>query len=207
VLAASARKLALPAATTQTVKYPIAKARGFYRPVSLWAACLSLEQDSSGRVVVTIQFCAAFTGMPAFVQVFGYQLTTIAAHLAGIVGIHKHHLPSGAFSLGDTERLELSPPSIENGFVEASLSARPIRQIGALFVWIGFGFGRFAHIENVEVFENEQTEAIHERTSCFVLKVLPQLSEPCDALLPMRSQHVYGVGSHASSGPWPVATT
>ena len=36
------------------VKYPTAKAGGFYEPVESWATCLSSEQNVECRVVVTI---------------------------------------------------------------------------------------------------------------------------------------------------------
>ena len=46
--------------------------------------------------------------MRSHVKVLLDQLLASAALLARIVGVHKRDLPSGAFSLGDTEGLELS---------------------------------------------------------------------------------------------------
>ena len=66
----------------------------------------------------------------------------------------------------------MSPASIKNGCVEASLDAGPIGQIGAFLLRVRFGFGRFAHVEDVEVFKDDQPKAIHKRTCRFVLKVL-----------------------------------
>ena len=50
--------------------------------------------------------------MGAFLERFRNQLTTAAAALAGVIGVHQHHLSPGTCSLGDTEGLEVSPASI-----------------------------------------------------------------------------------------------
>jgi hypothetical protein len=108
------------------------------------------------------------TRMDPFLQRFRNQLTTAAALLARVVGVHQHHLPSGTCSLGGAEGLEMSPTSIQHGRVEASFRAGPIGQEGAYLLWVRLGFGRLAHRGDVQVFQDHHAKAIHQGTCGFV---------------------------------------
>ena len=124
----------------EEVKYPTAKAGGFDDPVESLAS--SRPKDVDGCVVVPIDHQPAVrTAMRALLQGLGNELTTPAALLARVIGVHHHHVPPGAFSLGDTEGLELSPTSIQNGLVQARFRAGPIRHIGAFLLRVRLGAG------------------------------------------------------------------
>ena len=87
--------------------------------------------------------------MRALPQGFGNELTTPAAVLARVIRVHHHHVTPGACSLGDTEGLELSPTSIQNGLVQARFRAGPIRHIGAFLLRVGLGCGRLGHVRDL----------------------------------------------------------
>ena len=116
--------------------------------------------------------------MRALLQRLGNELTTPAADLAGVIGVHKHHVPPGACSLGDTEALELSPTSIQNGLVQARFRAGPIRHIGAFLFWVGLGGGRLGHVRDLQVFKNHRAKAVDQGTRCLVVKVAPLVAHP-----------------------------
>src|SRR5689334_9435214 len=92
--------------------------------------------------------------MRSHVNVLGDEFLTATALLARVVGVHKHHLPSGAFSLGDTVGLELSPASIENRQIQASFSASPLGQIRAVLLRVRFRVRSGTHIGDPEVFKD-----------------------------------------------------
>ena len=98
--------------------------------------------------------------MRALLQGLGNELTTPAAVLAGVIGVHQHHLPPGACSLGDTEGLELSPTSIQNGLYSGPPSRWPHWADRLPFVLrVGLGFGRLAHVRDLQVFKDDQAKA------------------------------------------------
>ena len=116
--------------------------------------------------------------MDPFLQRFRNQLTTAAALLARVVGVHQHHLSPGTCSLGDTEGLELSPASIQNGRVQARLGCCPIGQVGAFLLRVRLGFGRLAHLGDLQVFQDHHAKAIDQRAGGFVLKIVPLVADP-----------------------------
>ena len=80
--------------------------------------------------------------MRALLQGLGNQLTTAAATLARIVGVHHHHhLSPGACSIGDTQGLEVSPASIQNRRVQTRPGRRPVGQVLPLLLRVRLGPG------------------------------------------------------------------
>ena len=56
--------------------------------------------------------------------------------------------------------------------IQARLRRCAIGQIRAFLVWVRLGFGCSAHVENLQVFKDQRTKAIHQSTHRFVVEVL-----------------------------------
>ncbi len=116
--------------------------------------------------------------MRALLQRLGNQLATAAAHLAGVRGVHSHHVSTGACSLGDTEGLEVSPASISDGRVQTRLGRCPIRQIGAFLFRVRLRFRCFGHVRDLQVFQDHCSKAVHQRTRGLMVEVPPLVAHP-----------------------------
>ena len=139
--------------------------------------------------------------MGAFLQGLGDQLATAAALLTRIVGVRQHDVPPGACSLGGTEGLELSPASVKNRCVEASLGAGSIGQIHVCPLRVSLGFGYFAHVGDLQVFKDHHAKTVDQCPGCFVLEVPPLIAHRLCAW-PGRARPASVDGSHAFCGPW-----
>ena len=93
--------------------------------------------------------------------------------MAGIVGVYKQHAASGACSLGDAELLELAPASIQNSGIQARLGRCPIGQIVPLLLRVRLGFGRLAHVGDLQVFKHEQPKPVDQGACGLVVEVFP----------------------------------
>ena len=109
--------------------------------------------------------------MPPLAEFFLDDGPTLAASLARHPGVHKLYYASGTRSLGNTEGLELSPASIKDRLIQTSFGAGSIRKVCAFVVRVGFRVWGSAHIENLQIFKDERTKAIHQGTRRFVLQV------------------------------------
>lgn len=84
--------------------------------------------DVYGSIVAPVQFAATFARVPAFRQFFFDDLPTIAAYLAGILGVNFDNLcEPGAFCLVLAHGYELTPPSVQYRFIEAGFSTGNFR--------------------------------------------------------------------------------
>src|SRR6266700_2205638 len=77
----------------------------------------SEPKDVQCRIVIAVKFSSALTGVPTLFERLFLNRATAATHLAGILGVHKQHLPTSICSFVDTILLELTPTSIDNTFV------------------------------------------------------------------------------------------
>ena len=132
--------------------------------------------------------------MCALLQGFGNQLTASAAVLAGVIGVHQHHLSPGTCSLGDTQGLELSPASIQNRHVQARLGCCPIGQVGAFPLRVRLGCGRLAHLGDLQVFKDQHAIAVDQRAGGFVLKIVPLVADPSVRCCQRKSRPLASMG-------------
>jgi hypothetical protein len=79
---------------------------------------LIASQDIPSRIVIAIEFGPTMRArVPAHREVFGYQLATSTALLAGVLGGDSHDCAASLFRFATTEHHELAPTGVQNAFV------------------------------------------------------------------------------------------